>query len=380
MRLDAGHGRTAATLIVPRLQDFSARRRKFWRMNDTIDVRSGEALHTERLEPYLRERLPGSLGDFEVRQFGGGHANLTYLLRFGDREFVLRRPPYGPLPKGGHDMKREYRVLSKLYASYPLAPRAFVLCTDADIVGADFVVMERRNGIVIRRALPPFFDDNEPARRALSENFVDIIADLHGVDYEAAGLADLGKPTGYLERQLTGWTERWDAADTADRADASSLIARLKKDVPVSGAPGIVHNDFKLDNAIVSATDPTTFVAVLDWDMCTIGDPLTDLGNVLGLWLEPGDPTGFGSSTMPTDVPGFLRRSELVARYARRTGRDCSRAPWYHAFSVFRYAVIAQQIYARFVRGATSDERFANFAPYVTGLVEHGLELADKGI
>jgi aminoglycoside phosphotransferase (APT) family kinase protein len=349
-------------------------------MNDTIDVRSGEALHTERLEPYLRERLPGSLGDFEVRQFGGGHANLTYLLRFGDREFVLRRPPYGPLPKGGHDMKREYRVLSKLYASYPLAPRAFVLCTDADIVGADFVVMERRNGIVIRRALPPFFDDNEPARRALSENFVDIIADLHGVDYEAAGLADLGKPTGYLERQLTGWTERWDAADTADRADASSLIARLKKDVPVSGAPGIVHNDFKLDNAIVSATDPTTFVAVLDWDMCTIGDPLTDLGNVLGLWLEPGDPTGFGSSTMPTDVPGFLRRSELVARYARRTGRDCSRAPWYHAFSVFRYAVIAQQIYARFVRGATSDERFANFAPYVTGLVEHGLELADKGI
>ncbi len=349
-------------------------------MNDTIDIRPGETLATERLEPYLRERLPGADGPFDVRQFGGGHANLTYRLRFGEREYVLRRPPYGPLPKGGHDMKREYRVLSKLYASYPLAPRAFVLCTDHDVIGADFVVMERRNGIVIRRSLPAFFDDDIAARRALSENFIDTLADLHTVDYAAAGLADLGKPEGYLERQLSGWTERWHAAETADQADASRLIELLRANPPTSGAPGLVHNDFKLDNMIVASDDPTTPVAVLDWDMCTIGDPLTDLGNVLGLWLEPGDPPGFGSSTMPTDGSGFYTRAELVARYAEKTGRDCSRVPWYHAFSVFRYAVIAQQIYARFVRGQTQDERFKDFAFYVAVLVRHGLELADKGI
>jgi aminoglycoside phosphotransferase (APT) family kinase protein len=349
-------------------------------VQDTIDVRPGEALETERLEPYLREHLPGADGPFEVRQFGGGHANLTYLLRFGEREFVLRRPPYGPLPKGGHDMKREFRVLSKLYATFPLAPRAYVLCTDHEVIGADFVVMERRNGVVIRRNLPAFFDRNEPGRRALSENFVDTLAALHSVDYEAAGLADLGKPEGYLARQLSGWTDRWHAAATDDRADASDLIARLAADPPVSGAPGLVHNDFKLDNAIVGTDDPTKLVAVLDWDMCTIGDPLTDLGNVLGLWLEPGDPPGFGSSTMPTDVPGFFTRAGVIARYAEKTGRDCSRAAWYHAFSVFRYAVIAQQIYARFVRGQTQDERFRNFAPYVAILVEQGLALADKGI
>ncbi|MBD5633805.1 MAG: phosphotransferase family protein [Candidatus Eremiobacteraeota bacterium] len=371
---------TAGRPIAIARQDFSARRRKSRRVNDTIEVRLGEALETERLEPYLRERLPGAEGTFEVRQFGGGHANLTYLLRFGEREFVLRRPPYGPLPKGGHDMKREYRVLSKLYASFPLAPRAFLLCTDSTVLGADFVVMERRHGVVIRRSLPAFFDGNEPARRALSENFVDTLAALHSVDYAAAGLSDLGKPEGYLERQLSGWTERWDAAHTNDRADAAELIALLRADPPASGAPGLVHNDFKLDNAIVASDDPTQLVAVLDWDMCTIGDPLSDLGNVLGLWLEAGDPATFGSSTMPTDVPGFFTRAEVVARYAERTGRDCSRVAWYHAFSVFRYAVISQQIYARYVRGQTQDQRFKDFALYVGLLVKRGLELADKGI
>jgi aminoglycoside phosphotransferase (APT) family kinase protein len=362
------------------VQDFSAPGHNSGLVNDTIEIRPGETLETDRLEPYLRERLPGAEGPFSVRQFGGGHANLTYLLRFGEHEFVLRRPPYGPLPKGGHDMQREYRVLSRLYASFALAPRAYVLCTDPAIVGADFVVMERRHGVVIRRELPAFFENDEPARRALSENFIDTLAALHSVDYEAAGLADLGKPAGYIERQLRGWTERWEVARTDDRADATDLIDLLRARPPVSGAPGLVHNDFKLDNAIVAADDPTRFVAILDWDMCTIGDPLTDLGNVLGLWLEPGDLPGFGSSTMPTDAPGFLTRAELVERYARKTGRDTSRAAWYHAFSVFRYAVIAQQIYARYVRGQTRDERFKGFAPYVALLVERGRELAAKGI
>jgi aminoglycoside phosphotransferase (APT) family kinase protein len=349
-------------------------------VNDTIDVRPGEALDTAHLEPYLREHLPETAGAFAVRQFGGGHANLTYLIRFGEREYVLRRPPFGPLPKGGHDMKREYRVLSKLYASFALAPRAFALCTDHDVIGSDFVVMERRHGIVIRTKLPPVFAADRSACRRLGENFIDALAELHRVDYQRAGLADLGKPEGYLARQLAGWIERWDAASTPDRTDATDLVARLQADVPLSGPPAIVHNDVKLDNAIVDAADPARLVAFLDWDMCTIGDPLADLGNVITLWREAGDPPPISQSEMPTDLPGFPSRAELIARYASATGRDCSRAAWYHAFNLFRYAVIAQQIYARFVRGQTGDERFRGMGPWVTALVERGVALADKGI
>ena len=353
-------------------------------MQDTIDVRPGEALDVAQLEPYLRERLEFAEGPFAVRQFGGGHANLTYLVRFGEGEYVLRRPPYGPLPKGGHDMQREYRVLSRLWEAFPLAPRAFLLCTDHAIIGADFVVMERRRGIVIRRRLPNAFDGNEAARRRLGENFIDALAALHRVNYEGTGLSDLGKPAGYLERQLRGWIERWEAARTPSFPDASRLIARLGEALPVSGPPAIVHNDYKFDNAIVAEDDPTRFVAILDWDMCTIGDPLTDLGNVISLWLDPGDPSVGGTSTstsiMPTNVPGFPTRAELVARYAKKTGRDCSRAAWYHTFNVFRYAVIGQQIYARYVRGQTTDERFRDFDAWVATLVKTGTALCDRGI
>jgi aminoglycoside phosphotransferase (APT) family kinase protein len=349
-------------------------------VNDTIDVRPGEALAIERLEAYLRAQLPSASGSIEIRQFGGGHANLTYLVRFGNDEYVLRRPPFGPLPKGGHDMRREYRVLSKLYRSFALAPRAFVLCTDHDIIGADFVVMERKRGIVIRTELPQSLQTDPAACRRLGENFIDALAALHGVDYEAAGLADLGKPEGYLIRQLGGWVERWDAARTPDQTDASSLVARLQAEVPVSGPAAIVHNDVKLDNTILDADDSTRLVAFLDWDMCTIGDPLADLGNVITLWRERGDPPAISQSEMPTDAPGFPTRAEMVERYARATGRDCSRAAWYHAFNLFRYAVIAQQIYARFVRGQTQDPRFKGMGPWVTALVERGKAVADKGI
>jgi aminoglycoside phosphotransferase (APT) family kinase protein len=349
-------------------------------VDDTIEVRAGEALEAARLEPYLRDRLPATDGPFWVRQFGGGHANLTYLVGFGASEYVLRRPPHGPLPKGGHDMRREYRVLSVLHEAFGLAPRAFLCCTDPAVIGADFVVMERRRGRVIRRTLPPPLDSDVAARARLAANFIDTLAALHAVDYDAVGLGTLGKPAGYLARQLEGWVERWHAAETPDRADARALIARLRERLPQSGAPAIVHNDFKFDNVIVDAADPTRLVAVLDWDMCTIGDPLADLGNVLALWMEPHDPPAASSSMMPTSAPGFPSRTELVERYARATGRDCSRAAWYHTFNVFRYAVIAQQIYARYRRGQTQDERFSTFGFWVAGLIAAGAALADRGI
>jgi len=349
-------------------------------VNDTIDVRQGELPDLARLEPYLRERLPVSAAPFGLRQFGGGHANLTYLVQFGEQEYVLRRPPYGPLPKGGHDMQREYRVLSVLFAHFPLAPRAYVLCTDADVIGADFVVMERRHGEVIRDKLPPALASDEAARTRLADGFIDALAALHSVSYAKAGLAGLGKPSGYLTRQLSGWVERWSAVATPDRADAGALIVHLQERLPASGPPALVHNDYKLDNALVARDDPTRLAAILDWDMCTIGDPLCDLGNVLALWMEPGDPPAISSSMMPTGVAGFPSRAGVVERYARATGRDCSRAGWYRAFNVFRYAVIAQQIYARFVRGQTQDERFRNFGQWTTQLIATGSALADRGI
>jgi aminoglycoside phosphotransferase (APT) family kinase protein len=349
-------------------------------VDDTIDIRPGESLAVERLEPYLREKMPGVSGPFSLRQFGGGLANLTYLVRFGDEEFVLRRPPFGPLPKGGHDMRREYRVLSVLYRAYPLAPRAFLLCTDADVIGSDFVVMERRRGVVIRGEAPPQLAGDAAACRRLGERFIDALAALHAVDVEAIGLGDLGRPDGYLARQLAGWIARWQAAETDDQPDASALLRRLGERLPRSGPPALVHNDFKLENTIVDAADLTRPVAVLDWDMCTYGDPLADLGNVLLLWREAGDPSRRELSAMPTDAPGFPTRAELVERYACTTGRDCSRAAWYHAFNVFRYAAIAQQIYARYVRGATRDERFAGLGVQVALLIERGEALAAKGI
>jgi len=345
-----------------------------------MPVRPGEALDLAQLEPYLREGLPDARGPLRVRQFGGGHANLTYLCSFDEVEYVWRRPPQGPLPKGAHDMRREFRVLSRLAEAFPLAPRAFLLCTDQRVIGADFIVMERRRGIIIRSVLPALLQADAVARRRLAENFIDTLAAFHAVDYAAIELADLGRPGGYLERQLGGWVERWHAAATPLQADAGRLIARLAERLPASGPAALVHNDFKLENTLVAEDDPTQIVAILDWDMCTLGDPLSDLGNVLALWAEAGDELLPSSSVMPTASAGFPTRAELITRYARTTGRDCSRAAWYHAFYVFRYAVIAQQIYARFVRGQTQDERFANSDVWVASLIKTGTLLADRGV
>jgi aminoglycoside phosphotransferase (APT) family kinase protein len=296
-------------------------------------------------------------------------------LGFGEREFVLRRPPHGPVAVGAHDMKREYRVLSKLWEPFALAPRAYLLCTDHDVLGVDFVVMERRNGVVIRRDLPARLVDDPVAQRHLGENFVDALAALHSVDYLACGLADLGKPEGYLQRQMDGWINRWYAAETNDRPSAEDVIAWLAAHRPPQSGSAIIHNDYKLDNTIVDAEDLQTFLAVLDWDMSTLGDPLSDLGNVLALWVEPGDPPALQHSTMPIVGPGFPSRCDIVERYAARTGRDVSNVGWYRAFNIFRYAVIDQQIYVRYRRGQTQDDRFRDLGAVVKQLIETGRAL-----
>ncbi len=345
---------------------------------ELIEPRSGEGLALERLEPYLRERLPAAVGEFAVRQFRGGHANLTYLIRFGDTEYVLRRPPLGPLAPGSHDMQREFRVLSKLFRHFPLAPRSHCYCADESILGAPFQIMDRRHGIVIRNRMPAMEADGAELRRRIGEMMVDVLAGLHGVDRDAAGLGGLGHPAGFVERQLRGWSGRWQAAAHEDNAEMAKLIAWLEQRQPATRHVSLLHNDYKLDNMLVDARDPAIPVAILDWDMCTSGDALMDLGYLLNQWVEPDDdPAWVEWAAMPTWQPGFARREEVIERYCKRSGFDVDDIQWYYAFSVMKFAVIIQQIYIRYRRGQTVDERFARYDVRAASFVSKGCRIAE---
>jgi aminoglycoside phosphotransferase (APT) family kinase protein len=345
--------------------------------HDTTAVRPGEDLPVAALEAYLAAHLPDAAGPLAVEQFPHGHSNLTYLLRAGDREFVLRRPPFGNQVKTAHNMGREYRVLSKLSAVYPPAPRPYVYCDDEGVIGAPFYVMERRRGVILRgadAALDP------PTARRLGEALTDNLALLHSLDYKAAGLADLGKPEGYVARQVTGWVNRYVNARTDDHPEVERVARWLADSMPTESGAALIHNDYKYDNLILDPADPTRIVAVLDWEMATVGDPLMDLGTTLGYWVEPGDPEAMHATAAgPTAVPGSLTRRELAARYSERTGRDVSGVLFYYCFGLYKIAVIVQQIYARYVRGHTRDERFARLNDWVATLGRQAALALDRG-
>jgi aminoglycoside phosphotransferase (APT) family kinase protein len=341
--------------------------------SDTIQVRPDEQFDVEKLAAYLKDRLPGAAHSPLVRQFGGGVANLTYLLYFGTHQYVLRRPPLGPVAKSAHDMGREYKVLSVLHQVFPYAPRAFLYCDDPSIIGADFFVMERRQGVVVRRALPPEFAALPDAPRRMSEALVDALAEFHAVDYQAIGLGDLGEPDGFTTRQIEGWYKRWIAAKTEEVADMDSTYSWLKTHQPPTSAYSLVHNDYKLDNIMFASSDPGKLVAIFDWDMCTLGDPLNDLGALLSYWTEPTDPKYFlAMATMPTG--GFMTRRELVERYALKSGRSIHDIHFYHALGLFRLTVIIAQIYIRYQRGQTQDQRFAAFGKMIPLMARAALE------
>jgi len=341
---------------------------------ELIAERADERLDLTRLEPYLRAHLPGAEGALTVAQFHGGKANLTYLLRFGAEEFVLRRPPLGPIPPGAHDMRREHRVLSVLHRRFPPAPQSLLLCEDESIIGAVFIVEERRRGFVIRDDIPPEFAGRPELNRRIGFALVDALADLHSVDAVAIGLGGLGRVEGYLERQLSGWTRRWEAslggaAEARSRAEMAPVLAWLAGHLPKERAGALLHNDYRLDNCLLDAADPARIAAVLDWDMCTQGDPLADLGYVLNYWVEPGDdPQWREIAAMPTWRDGFPSRAEAIERYGARTGSDVGEILWYQVFAAFKLAVIIQQIYIRYVRGQTQDARFEQYWRRVVGL------------
>ncbi len=347
---------------------------------ETIHVREGEEFDLAAVERHLRERVEGlPEGELEVRQFPSGASNLTYLLKIGDWEGVLRRPPLGPVPPKAHDMSRESRVLSKLHEAYPLAPRPYFFCEDESVIGAPFYVMERREGVVVDDTFPEGVEPTRELCRGMSCAVADTLVELHAVDPWEAGLGDLGRPEGFLERQVKGWISRYEKAKTDEIGEVGALTGWLSERIPESPDPAIIHNDFKLNNLILDPDDLTEVRAVLDWEMATIGDPLFDLAVSLSYWTEPTDPEEL-KEVMPTvtSTPGFMTRKELMDRYAYSSGRDLSEMHWYMVFGYFKLAVILQQIYARWKRGQTTDERFADFDGRVRTLIVHAKDLAER--
>jgi len=355
-------------------------------LNDgASQVRGGEELDLDALAPYLRRHLPAAGlevaddAELTVEQFPSGWSNLTYLLRLGRHELVLRRPPFGNVVKSAHDMAREHRVLSALAPVWGPAPQPYLLCSDESVIGAEFYVMERVRGVILRRELPAGLELPPERARGLSAALIDGMADLHGIDYAAAGLGDLGRPEGYARRQVEGWSKRYFRAKTDEHQELEAVAAWLAGNVPTEGSsgvgPALVHNDYKYDNVVWSpealtgprgdpgeaaSSDATQLRAVLDWEMATVGDPMMDLGTTLGYWVDPGDPAPMHLFAMgPTAVAGSLSRRELAARYAEATGADLTHLPFYYGFGLFKIAVIIQQIYARYVAGKTQDPRFA---------------------
>jgi len=339
--------------------------------SDVAPVRPDEQLDAVVVAAYLRGKLPGSDGPLEILQFPGGHANLTYLLRYGDREYVLRRPPLGPVAPRSHDMVREYRALAALGPHYPPAPRVYALCEDPAVIGAPFFVMERRHGVVVRRTMPAEIADDPAVRRRIGEAAVDALADLHAVPVAGTPVAALGKPEGFVARQIAGWAERWQRAKTEDLPAMEDLAAWLAARIPPPLDPTVVHNDFKFDNMMLDRNDPGRVVAVLDWDMTTLGDPRIDVGTLLGYWPEASDPPErLAIAMQPTYLEGFPTRREVVERYAARSGRDLGAIAFFETFALFKLAVVLQQIFVRFVRGQTKDERFAAMGESVRRLAE----------
>jgi aminoglycoside phosphotransferase (APT) family kinase protein len=329
--------------------------------DDPGPVRPAEELDLARLEPWLRSALGVETGGLVVRQFPGGHSNLTYLVRMGGREAVLRRPPLGSRVRTAHDMGREYRVLERLGPAWSKAPRVLAACEDAGLIGAPFYLMERVPGLILRKQPPPGLPLDAAAARRLCEAFVDTLVELHALDPAAIGLGDLGRPDGYVVRQVEGWTRRYADARTEDVPEMEEAAAWLAAHPPPGGAASIIHNDFKYDNLVL---DPgrLTVRGVLDWEMATLGDPLMDLGTALAYWVEAGDPDEVQASRFgPTNLPGSLTRRELAQRYADERGRPVGDLRFYYAFGLFKTAVVGQQIYARYRQGATRDARFAAF-------------------
>ncbi len=323
------------------------------------DIRKGEELDLNKLKTYLADHLEGFSSEVEVSQFPSGFSNLTYLLKSGNKEYVIRRPPFGANIKGGHDMGREFRVLSLLKPVYPKVPLPILFCEDESVLGAEFYLMERVKGVILRGRPPKDLDLSPALMKSISEACIDNLANLHTMDLEKSGLSGFGKPEGYTQRQVEGWIKRYYQAET-DTLDAMNQVATwLQQNIPDQKYISFIHNDYKYDNLVLNPDNLSEITAVLDWEMSTVGNPLMDWGTSLAYWAQADDSEALKPFSL-TWLPGNLNREEFAHRYAEETGFDMSDQVFYYVFGAFKIGVIIQQIYARYKEGLTQDPRFAN--------------------
>ncbi len=338
-------------------------------MNDTRPIRDGEELNAENLMVFLREKLALNSKEIEISQFPAGNSNLTYCVKIGETEYVLRRPPFGNTVKSAHDMKREFDVLSKLSVVYKPAPQPLIYSNNAAIIGSEFYLMERRHGLIIRGKSPADLENSTELQKKVCASLIENLATFHALDYKEIGLGDLGKPEGYARRQVEGWTKRYFNAKTDEHAELETAIEWLNENIPLESGATLVHNDYKFDNVMLNPENLTEIVAVLDWEMTTVGDPLMDLGTTLGYWMSAD--AGVEMLAQPFNPRVLMKnisRRELVEMYAEKSGRDVSDILFYYSFGTFKIAVIAQQIYFRYAKGFTRDRRFATFNDFVNAL------------
>ncbi len=348
-------------------------------LDRAASVREGEELDQDRLRHWLSERMPLE-GEMELKQYPKGYSNLTYGLRLGDHEYILRRPPFGSKVATAHDMGREYRVLAALHPVYAKAPRPLLFCDDPEVIGAPFYLMERVEGVILRPRMPRAMHPSPETMAGIANALMDSLVELHAVDVAAAGLSDFGKPEGYVRRQVEGWIGRYEASKTDDVPAMERAARWLVGHMPGESGVSLIHNDFKYDNLVLDPDDWTRVRAVLDWEMATLGDPLMDLGTTLAYWVHPGDPPPMQQMALsPTVLPGNPSREELWNRYAERSGRHAGNGVFYYVYGLYKVAVIVQQIYARYKRGLTRDDRFANLNLVVQGCAASAALALDKG-
>ena len=330
-------------------------------LDQPAPVREKEELDEAKLAAYLDAQLPGPTASLRIQQFPRGFSNLTYLVERGNDAYVLRRPPFGANIKSAHDMGREYRILSHLHPVYPKAPRAVLSCEDDTVLGAPFYLMERVEGVILRAAMPADMHPTPDVMYGIADSLVTTLAELHQVDYETAGLGELGRPHGYVQRQVEGWIKRYEKAKTDTLPAMEQAAVWLASNQPTTYQHTLIHNDFKYDNMVLDADDWTKVIAVLDWEMCTLGDPMMDLGTSLGYWLDPEDPPALQALRLsPTTLPGNPGRRAIAEKYAEARGANLDHLVFYYTFGLYKIAVIVQQIYARYKKGYTQDPRFAN--------------------
>ncbi len=328
-------------------------------LDQPTTTRSGEELDVRKLQDYLRDKVPGFEQEMIIQQFPGGYSNLTYLIRAGANEYVLRRPPFGANIKSAHDMEREFTVLSKLQAAgFTKVPEAIHLCLDEHVMGAKFYLMNRVQGVILRNKLPKEVIMNDDAFHALSKATIDQLVRLHQLDIRSTGLDTLGKPEGYVQRQVEGWITRYDRSQTDDIASMREVAEWMKKNIPVSSRTAFLHNDYKYDNLVLNPHNLSEIIAILDWEMATVGDPLMDLGTTLAYWAEENDSNALRPFNL-TWMRGNFTRSEVVTYYEQKSKLPVGNMVFYYAFGAFKVAVICQQIYYRFKQGLTKDPRFA---------------------